>query len=325
MNQSHIPRPHGGNNPPLAGPTNKLHDSLDQTPHSKVSFDELRLNVKQGEALFRQLLSASGFDGDQTVSRVHGYEDEYRQAELLCLLDPSPELQRVTSCLTFGSHRFDDLVDPPEHVANRKLFSQHRRDFAAFRRIDNPLCRFANALCELSLHPEGIEKALSRIGYSALIMHADRSQQRQLIGEYQMVGVAGIDESVAEEILSIDPLWYSFTSKGIQELAESVRASFNFTHAELLTLMYTPALLMHDYEEEIDKGELPPITMDANSMSILKSMLQIPMRWIARYETAPDLRLQQLELVLHSFHSVLPPELLTSYRDLEIILRDIKS
>lgn len=253
------------------------------------------------------------------MSKTHSFEDARTQAFILSI--PSKENQveaKRKSYLTFLAHWFDDYVDNSalsDQVFNMKVLYEKRNRRASVFEEMGAVGKLIVDVSTATPHPEGVLKGLYRVFYDGLIGQAKRHgfDLGLLLREYQSISLAGLERGFAEEARTIGPHVYHLTTKGLQELFCAVDKQYDPNVAEAWSLIYCPAVYLHNHREEAWQGE-HNTDIPLPTLSELCSMIDIGARHGKRF---PDPlrkgREEQLVLVLKSFKRLLPEEILHEY------------
>lgn len=275
---------------------------------------ELQAAVRDGYATYQESLRDFGLP-ETPSSVLHGIDDVHAQARILAAAASDATEQRLKAQMTYASHFIDDAFDRADIPEHRHLFRLQHLDIKRFADRAGALGDFCHHFCQLVPNPEAAYKGLERIALSGLINDpACAGERSALLESYLAKSAAGLAPELAAAIAELHPEVYSLTAKTVQEIALSPEPVFNANLAEGWSLVFAPALLRHDEQQERQHGEL---SLDAalGTTDRLLPLIEMGRRFILRHETRRELRRRSLALFLESF-AFLEPELLAAYRTL---------
>lgn len=273
--------------------------------------EEITTLVSAGELLFRDIAGRYGYDED--TSRVHS--DGYLDAQSFAMALNTWNGSRIIgySVITRLTHLLDDFLDPPDQVANRELFRNHRQNVIEFLCKWGELGRIGLEVQEYSPWPEGYYSGLRRIFYGALLTNGTPVEQELYLSEYMEITRENLSPDCAALISEIRPLCYSLTNKTVCEVCPMDGAIGNFDAAELRSLCFAPALLLGNLPAEVKKGELNYFGK-APTVEELCQMVDAARAMIPLVTMDYVLLQEQFEFAIGTFDIMLPPELKKAYQ-----------
>jgi hypothetical protein len=275
---------------------------------------ELHSSVRDGFASYQQSLRAFGLP-ETPSSVLHGIDDVHAQALIQAAAARDGTEQRLKAQMTYASHFIDDAFDRADMPEHRLLFRQQHLDIKSFADRAGALGDYCHHFCQLVPHQSAAYKGLERIALSVLINDpANAGDKASLLQSYLAKSVEGLTGEFAAAIAALHPEVYALTAKTVQEIALSSEPQFNVNLAEGWSLLFAPALLRHDEQQEREQGEL---TLDEALCTTngLLPLIETGRRFILQHETRRKLRCRTLALFFESF-AFLEPELLDAYRTL---------
>lgn len=274
--------------------------------------------VNKAEMQFKRDVALIGFNDFFHTSSVHGFNDSKIQAFIMAVPSNNEEDMYNKAYLAFASHFIDDFFDRADLPPTPQQMKEKRNDIRSLVNSVKGLGEFVDIAAFRVKNVTGYNKGLKRLMYGGLIQLAEsENEQRSYLSEYKKLGVEYVDKEVADDILKLRDIPYWMTTKTIQEFFFSVDPTENLTLAELWSIVYAPAIYLHDWKEEQEKGELKFYTQKLPELTEMKNMLKLAKNHLPNYkDNLENLRRIQLKILIESFSPVLPPEILAAYQDL---------
>lgn len=289
---------------------------LSKTYYKVPEYESIIRCVKEGRSRFEELLGSSSH-----MSCVHSYEDVEVQAFILAL--PSlgnDEEMRMKAYLTYATHWVDDFFDQFQFESSIKRgIKKHRTDLnAVLALFGEDVLEVNRSLYTHSVHKAAVQNGVHRLLYGSLINHADSlEEQQQYLDEHTSLFFNDLDLPLRHEIRKkLNPLLIGLTNKTAQEFWFGCEKTYDPNVTALYTLLYTPALYFHDYEEESSEQELQFLETAPPSVKDLNTMIELFRDMIGHYhDDRKNLRFRQLQFVVESFQSVLPGDTRRAYEN----------
>lgn len=252
------------------------------------------------------------------TSSLHGFNDVRVQALIVAIPSNNEAEMQNKAYLAFVTHFVDDFFDRPDLPPTPAQMREKRGDIDSLVHSVGNLGKFVDLAFTKVKNPTGFKKGLERLMYGGLIQLAEsKDEQKMYLSEYKKIGLKHVDKPVYDDILKIRDIPYWMTTKTIQELFWSTEPKENLTLAELWTLVYAPAIYLHDCREEKKNGELNFYDQKLPTLDEMRGMLTLAKRHIPNYEDElKESRARQLEILINAFTSVLPKEILSAYNEL---------
>jgi hypothetical protein len=258
-------------------------------------------------------------------SRVHADSDIYAQAMVIGITSQNPIEAQAQAFYTYGAHWIDDFFDSPNSSLSFKEMVKYRTDIQKLFEQNPELNKMCQGMIKKSQRPEGFWKGMTRMLYGGLIQRSrNRKEQDQFLREYKQLGMQNVASEVVQDIEEVRDIPFWMTNKVIFEFIESPFTDTNETLGELWNLAYSPALYLHDADEEEKQGELNFNGRSNPKVSEMIQMIDIATKHISKYENRPSERLRQLRFLRGAFEKVLPREISQAYDRLEQELEKIQ-
>lgn len=280
---------------------------------------QIMMAVNKAETQFKSDIVLAGFTQfDPHTSSVHGFNDSKAQAFIVAIPSNNEEEMGNKAYLAYAAHFIDDFFDRPDLPPTPQQMKEKRNNIHSLVHSVQGLGEFVDMATSKAKNPTGFNKGLKRLMYGGLIQLAEsESEQVTYLSEYKKISLEHVDEVVASDILKLRDIPYWMTTKTIQEFFFSAEPTENLTLAELWSIAYAPAIYLHDYKEEQEKGELNFFNQKLPSLDEMKDMLDLTKKHLPNYkDDLKESRLTQLEFLTESFSPVLPKEILGAYKDL---------
>lgn len=257
-------------------------------------------------------------------SRVHAESDVYAQSMIIGITSLNSEEARAQTLYTYGAHWIDDFFDSSDSPLEFTEMNKYRKNVQQLFNNHPELNKLCQEMFRRSKHPEGFWKGMTRMLYGGLIQRSrNKKEQDQFLKEYKQIGLQGIAPEVASDIEKVRNIPFWMTNKVIFEYIESTFEDSNETLGELWNLAYSPALYLHDADEEEKQGELDFNGRSNPKISEMIQMIDIATKHIGQYENRPQERLRQLRVLRKAFEKVLPKGISQAYDRLEKELEKI--
>ncbi|MDP3057159.1 MAG: hypothetical protein Q8N37_01380 [bacterium] len=275
--------------------------------------------VNKAEMQFKRDVALIGFNDFFHTSSVHGFNDSKIQAFIMAIPSNDKEEMCKKAYLAFATHFIDDFFDRSDFPPTPQQMKEKRNDIRSLVNSVKGLGEFVDIIAASRIkNVTGFNNGLKRLMYGGLIQLAGtENEQHSYLSEYKKLGVEYVDKEVAGDILKLRDIPYWMTTKTIQEFFFSVEPTENLTLAELWSIAYAPAIYLHDWKEEQEKGELNFYTQKLPELTEMKNMLKLAKKHLPNYkDNLGNLRRAQLKILIEVFSPVFPLEILTAYQDL---------
>jgi hypothetical protein len=295
--------------------------------YSTISnFQEIINAVKEAEKVFIEDVRLCGLAkyGLHT-SAVHGFEDVRVQAFIVAIPANNYEEMIMKAYMAFGTHLLDDFFDRPDLPPSPSDMKIKRGNIKELLFTIKALDKFTLLMSEKAVVKEAFFKGIHRLMYGGLIPLAETYEEQDMyLHEYKEISKKHLDDNIKKEIDKIRNIPFWMTTKTIQELLWSPEPSINLSLTELWSIIYAPALYLHNFKEEQETGELNFHNKELPKVDEMQAMLKVGMVNIPKYKERLSVRrIEQLSFLTKAFSKLFPDEIKKDYEELIKSLKSI--